>query len=193
MTTDPRRHTRQVALFRKLALAFAIFLVVVLIAWSDPQARFTSVLSELTEDAQNGIQITDPTLRGTQANGQAYTIRATAMRQTSRPAGTLEMDKPQFEFADPQGPLTARAQAGSLDQTSNQAVLRGAVEIRDAAGNIIRAPVLTFNTKTGDFTAQGQVRMDSPSGTLLASALKSTAKIHVFSNAEMTLLPKEAR
>jgi hypothetical protein len=53
--------------------------------------------------------------------------------------------------------------------------------------------VLTFNTKTGDFTAQGPVRMDGPSGTLRASALKSTAKIHVFSNAEMTLLPKEAR
>ena len=193
MTTDPRRHSRHVALFRKLALAFAGLLFAVLVVRSDPQARFTNAFSNITRDTQNGTQIMDPTLRGTQANGEAYIVVATAMRQKSQPTGPIEMDKPQFEFADPQGPLKARAQAGSLDQTTHQALLRGAVEIRDAAGNIIRAPEVALNTQSGDFTAKGPVRMDGPSGTVRASRLESVAQTHVFLNAEMTLLPKEAR
>lgn len=135
----------------------------------------------------------DPVLRGVQANGQAYIIIATAMRQKSPPTGLIEMDKPQIEFANSEGPLRASAQNGSLNQAANQATLRGEAEIRDAAGNVIRAPVVTFNTQSGDFTAQGPVRMDGPSGMVRASALESSAKSHIFFDAEMTRSSKEAR
>lgn len=55
MTTDPRRHSRQVALFRKLVLACALLLLAVLVVWSDPQARLTRTLSDITNGDQSGI------------------------------------------------------------------------------------------------------------------------------------------
>ena len=195
MTTDPYSHSRRVAMYRRLALAMALALVAVVVFWSDTKSLFTKQLTSITAD-DTGVHIVGSLIRGTDDKGRPYTLRAETMVQSqpdaNDPAQHITMQQPRLQLAAHRGNLRATGDSGVLEQAKDIATLRDNGHIIDDEGNDIAAPLIIFNTKSGDLEAQGPVKATGPSGTINAAHLIWQAEDdkQIFTDALMTLQPK---
>jgi LPS export ABC transporter protein LptC len=189
MSSDPTQYTRRVKRIRTASLTLAALLAGILVLWSGFQSGNWFDTDSPTGPAQAALK--DAVLRGKNAQGQPYILRAQILRRQIGDAEIFDMIEPDMTLGSPSQADTTRVQSqtGTYNQRSGLAVLSGEAQVYKGQDTTITAPNIEFNTATGDLLVEGPLVMTSPTQTIKAAGLKSSnlQKRYDFSDAVITL------
>lgn len=179
------RHSAQVRLLRRAAIAGSLLAVVLISA-----AVLVNPLRRLPVDISVGrvgidgtkITVESPKISGIQTDGHPFEIKARSGIQDIAVPNIIELLGVDSKIGAADASTTwVRAARGIYDNMHDKMTLEGDIQIKNSAGYDIRMDTARIDFKTGGLVSEGPVRVNLSGGTVAAKQLDVSDNGHKVS------------